>query len=166
MNTDLIILFAGIGVLLAIGAMWMWHYLFRKARELHQVETELLAAFESRRDLLPYLIESYRGVIKEDSPLIQKIIEERSAAREARGFKSIWGKEQRLEEFVGKFLAENDSNKILETSISWIEARTDLQKTGEILHDQLDHRNVLANYLKEKKKQFPYVLFGWGIKRS
>jgi hypothetical protein len=165
MNTDLIILLVGIGILLCVGGMWLWHYLFRKASELKRVETELLAAFESRRDLLPYLIESYRGVIKADSPLIKEIIKERSAAREARGFKSIWGKEQRLEEFVGKFLAENDSNKMLETSISWIEARTDLQKTGEVLHDKLDHRNVLDNYLKEKKKQFPYVLFGWAVKK-
>jgi len=165
MNNDLAILLSGVGILLAVGAMWLWHYLFRKAGELTQVETEILDLFESRRDLLPYLIESYRGIVEEESPLVKKIIEERAAAREAREFRSIWGKEQRLEEFVGEFLAENDNNKMLETSISWLEARTDLQKLGEALHDKLDHRNVLDNYLNEKKRQFPYVLFGWGIRR-
>ena len=54
MNSDLIILLVGVGVLIALSVLWVWHYLFRKINELDALETSLLIQFEERRDILPY----------------------------------------------------------------------------------------------------------------
>jgi hypothetical protein len=160
MNSDLTILIGGLVLLLLLGLGWMRHYLLQKMQALTTVESDLMALFEDRRDVLPFLLESYRAVEPKVKPVFKQIVTQRAEARNSKEFQMIWQKEQKLEELVGKLFVALDGHTTLEKDIGWLEAKHDIQKKGEQIHDQLDRRHVLNDYLQEKKRQFPYGLVG------
>lgn len=166
MNSDLIILLVGMGVLIALSVLWVWHYLFRKMNELDALETNLLIQFEERRDVLPYLLESYRSLEPKCSSFFKKIVTQRAEARNSKAFASIREKERLMDAYLNEFFKETQGNVLLEKDIGWLEARTELQKMEVQLAQSLDRHQELINYLKEKKGRFPTLLFSRLIRRS
>lgn len=133
MNSDLIILLVGVGVLIALSVLWVWHYLFRKINELDALETSLLIQFEERRDILPYLLESYRSLEPKCSPFFEKIVTQRGEVRNSKAFASIREKERLMDAYLNEFFKETKGNVFLEKDIGWLEARTELQKNGSTI---------------------------------
>lgn len=130
MTTDTLILIIGAAALLALGGLAWAHQHRRKDHARKQRDAEHAARFAERRDVIPYLIEAYRTVVppKNVSDIIEKIIRQRAAARDAKGFESLCQKERLLEEYLNALFEETDGNPDLEKNLSWLEARTELRK--------------------------------------
>ena len=160
MNSNLVIVLIGTGILLGLCVLWVWHYLFQKERRREAVEHALIRQFEERRDLLPYLLESYRSLEPKVSPYFGKIVAQRAETRNATGFTSIHAKEQLLGAYLEEFLKETQGHVDLKKDIGWLEVRRDLQKMEENLKNSLKQHHDLINTLNEKRRHFPYRLFG------
>ena len=166
MDSDLLTLIVGLGALLVLGVLWSFHYVSRQIKILRQVEQELTTLFEDRRDILPYLLESYRTIVPSISGRFQEIIDQRATARNSQEFRSLWLAEEKLERIVGQFLNENNVDSSLGKDIGWLEAKRDVEKLDEAIEGKKANRQVLHDYLEGKRRQIPYFLFSSYIEKS
>lgn len=168
MTIDTILIGIGILLLLAVGLMWVWNHLIRQVSLLKSVEKELIKMLAYRRDVIPYLLESYRGAVTPEAThqaKIQKLITQRTEARNTRLFREVWPKEKVLEKELMDFIQENAKNALLEKDIGWLESRTELQQVHQTLEDYEARYNELTSYLGQRFDQFPYSLFRASIQK-
>lgn len=159
MDPRLIAVIVGGIVLLGVALFWVRSRLKHQVKNLKKIEKELSEVLEDRRDVIPYLIESYREVVNQPADQIQAVIEKRAETRDAREFKTMWNKEQELEALLEGLFNQTRSNQALEGDIGWLEARTEIQKTWEEVNEKETHYQKLTQSLQAQSKRFPYSIF-------
>ena len=131
----------------------------QQLKELRALEKELAVVLEDRRDTIPYLIESYRGVVKEDPKNLKLIVARRADSRNSKEFKVMWEMEQALEEELEKLFKATGTHQGLQKDMGWLEAHTEIQKYSKIVADHEGRYNDLLAFLEGKTKKFPYLIF-------
>lgn len=157
--TDVTIILVGSLIILSLGTSWVWNNLVRQVKELSHLKNELDEAFARRRDTIPYLIESYRGVISQNNPTISELIKERAHIYELKSFGDRLKEEEVLTASLNGFFEKTRQNSALQHDIGWLEARTEIQKVAKEVFDRQQRYNDLHLYISNKIEEFPYVLF-------
>ena len=156
---QLLILLIALVILIVLGFAWVLDHLLVQAKKIRIVEEELVAKMAHRRDIIPYLIESYRGVEKTPSTAIEKVIEKREAARNAKGFHAVWEKEQDLEEALVELFDGVKAETPVAKDIGWLESRTDIENEWEALDKLEKHLRENTKLLHTRLRQFPFAVF-------
>jgi hypothetical protein len=154
----------GLLLLLLIGLVWMFDHLRKQRHELEKLQGEILHHAEQRRDTLPYLLESYRGVLGTLPTVAGELIAVRAEAREARGFHGVWQKEEELESLLETLWEETMVKKELTSDIGWLEARTDIEKETDTINGKEEHYLRGKVHLNNKLQKFPFVLLNKRLK--
>jgi hypothetical protein len=157
--TDLLIIIIGTLVLLGLGTSWVWNSLVRQLKELKKVEDELDEVLSHRQDTIPYLIESYRGVVPQGNPYLNDLIVQRDQIRSTRDFSERLKQEEILTAQLNELFEKTAQNQILQRDIGWLEARTEIQKIVEEVGARKNRYHDLHIYIQDKLGQFPYLLF-------
>jgi len=166
MSSDLAIIIVGAAVILMALFVWFWNHTVRQVHGLKALEKELAKIWEDRRDIIPFLVESYRGVVQSPSGVVQEIIDKRAEARNAKKFATLWRKEQELEDLLFKLFSEGRKNDTLKKDIGWLEARTEIESMNDPIEKNERRYEELQKYLRGKSQQPPYMIFGGYIKRN
>lgn len=90
-----------------------------------EIRAEADAAY---RDVIPYLIESYRAVVDKTSPIVATLIHARASARNAATSIDRKKAEKALKKVLADFFEEEKTHPALARDLGWLEARTELQK--------------------------------------
>lgn len=128
MQQDIAIVGGGI---LLVGLLIIGAVLHRRALSKKNDEHAEDARAEKnavRRDVIPYLIESYRAVVEKESPVVQNLIQARASARKAHTSLERKEAEQTIEKVLATFFEEEKEHPALARDLGWLEARTELQK--------------------------------------
>ncbi|MFA5842551.1 MAG: hypothetical protein WC882_02670 [Candidatus Gracilibacteria bacterium] len=155
----LLILLIALVILIILGLAWVLDHLLVQAKKIRIVEEELVAKMAHRRDIVPYLIESYLGVEKTPSPQIEKVIEKREAARQAKGFRTVWEKEQDLEEALVELFDNVKAGTSVAQDMGWLESRTDIENEWKALDELEKHLCENTKILRARLHRFPFVMF-------
>lgn len=157
--TDLIIVLVGSLIILSLGTSWVWNNLVRQLKELSYLKDELDEGFAHRRDTIPYLVESYRGVVLQNNPAILDLIQERARIYELKSFGDRLKEEEILTASLNNLFEKTRQNGSLQHDIGWLEARTEIQKIAEEVVVRQQRYSDLHLYISNKIQEFPYVLF-------
>lgn len=149
----------GLSLLLLLGLVWVFDHLRKQHHELEKLQGEILHHAEQRRDTIPYLVESYRGVLGMLPTVAGELITMRAEAREARGFHGVWQKEEELESLLETLWEEAMPKKELASDIGWLEARTDIEKETDTINTKEEHYLRGKVRLDNKLQKFPFIVY-------
>ncbi|MFA6436238.1 MAG: hypothetical protein WCW30_03845 [Candidatus Gracilibacteria bacterium] len=155
----LLLILIALAILIILGLAWVLDHLLVQAKKVRIVEEELVAKMAHRRDIVPYLIESYRGVEKTPSLMIEKIIGKREGARQAKGFHAVWDKEQDLEEALVELFDSVKPGTSVAQDIGWLESRTDIENEWKTLDELEKHLRENTKLLQSRLRRFPFMIF-------
>ena len=76
-------MFYATGLLLAVGAIWLFNRLIRLRNQVHNAWSDVDVQLQRRHDLVPMLVESVKGYANHERQLLENIALDRSAAMRA-----------------------------------------------------------------------------------
>ncbi|EKD93295.1 MAG: hypothetical protein ACD_28C00182G0002 [uncultured bacterium] len=170
MSPNILILVAGAVLILIMILLWIWNHMVVQFHHFKQMQSEMVERFAHRRDVIPYLIESYRSAVPDVSSAanekLGEIISQRSQTWETREFDAIWAQEQSLEEKIQDFYNQVENRPELKHDIGWLEAYNDIQTIHEEVEAHEKEYKDLRTRLEKKSKTFPFTLFSGSLKRE
>ena len=124
----------GVVLVVALGLGWQWQKRRASHQSGNQNQQELVELWEDRRDLIPYLLESFRATGSDET--VQSLIDLRAQARNAKTFEDTFHEEGNLEQVLTAFLEKYTKDETLNKDLGWLEARTEIQKLTEQIKEK------------------------------
>lgn len=150
----------GLGLLLMLGLVTIWHGLWVKVKALRAAEQVAMKGFHIRHDLIPLLVERYEATCHgARSVAVKKLVAERGEVRLERNMKKRLKREEALEASLKQLVKEGKKAEALEKDVGWLEARTELQKITVELGGALEQIECLRGGLAAESLRFPSWLF-------
>ena len=149
----------GIVAIVVIGAIAIYNGLVRSKQQTTNAWAQIDVQLKRRYDLIPNLVETVKGYMKFEQETLQKVIDARSSAMNARGVADKAQAENALTQALGGFFAVAEAYPDLKASANMAQLQEELRSTeNKIAYARQFYNDSVMEY-NTKLQQFPSNIF-------
>lgn len=150
-----------LGVIVLV-LLWLWatyNGLVRLKNRTDEAWSDIDVQLKRRYDLIPNLMETVKGIAKQEQTVFIKVTEARTAAMGAKGLADRAKKENMLSDTLKSLFAVSENYPELKSSQNFLQLQTELTDTEDKIQAARRFYNGEARDLNTKIESFPTNLF-------
>jgi LemA protein len=155
---DTHLIFYATGLLLAIGAVWLFNRLVRLRNQVRNAWSDVDVQLQRRHDLVPMLVESVKGYAAHERQLLESIAIERSAAMRADTPAQRVAPETALGRHLERLIALGEAYPELKASVNFSQLSTQLVQVEDTLQHARRFYNGSVREYNTALETFPGLL--------
>jgi len=147
MSSNIFLIILTVVAILFIWLLWLRNNLILVLRKVEENRQILQHELDRRKDMVPFLLESYR---LSDSPsdLWNKVLQERQYFHK----ETTMEKELEFEKLLQTFINESENIK----NLSFMESKKDISDSTKLIENEKTKLHAAQEAYNEKRKSFPY----------
>lgn len=152
------LMLGGAGILVlgcGIWLVWAYNRLVRGRNQMREGWSGIEVQLKRRHDLVPGLVECVKGMRDHERAVLEEVVRERSAAREAAGPAAAGGAETELGKGIGKLLAVAEGYPELKADGHFRELMDELVETEDQIQFARRYYNGSVRDLNNLVESFP-----------
>ncbi len=151
MLTYILLILAVIAVLI----VGIYNGLIKLKNKAEEAWSNIDTQLKRRYDLIPNLVETVKGYAAHESSTLEKVVQARSAAMNAKGFDEKQKAENALTESLKSIFALSESYPDLKANQNFMDLQKNLAETENLIQSSRDIYNNSVNELNTKVESFP-----------
>ncbi|MDP3993332.1 MAG: LemA family protein [bacterium] len=148
--------------LAALFVLWLiatYNSLVRLKNRTDEAASDIDVQTKRRYDLIPNLVETVKGVAKQEQTVFIKVTEARAAAMSAQGMADKAQKENMLSETLKSLFAVSENYPDLKSSQNYLQLQTELTDTEDKIQASRRFYNANVRDINIKIEEFPTSIF-------
>lgn len=148
--------------LAALFVLWLiatYNSLVRLKNRTDEAASDIDVQTKRRYDLIPNLVETVKGVAKQEQTVFIKVTEARAAAMGAHGMADKAQKENMLSETLKSLFAVSENYPDLKSSQNYLQLQTELTDTEDKIQASRRFYNANVRDINIKIEEFPTSIF-------
>lgn len=157
--TTTIWIILGLVVLFLLWLVATYNSLVKLKNRTDEAASDIDVQTKRRYDLIPNLVETVKGVAKQEQTVFIKVTEARAAAMGAQGMADKAEKENMLSETLKSLFAVSENYPDLKSSQNYLQLQTELTDTEDKIQASRRFYNANVRDINIKIEQFPTSIF-------
>lgn len=149
----------GIVVLFLLWLIATYNSLVTLKNRTDEAASDIDVQTKRRYDLIPNLVETVKGIAKQEQTVFIKVTEARTAAMAAKGMADKAEKENMLSDTLKSLFAVSESYPDLKSSQNYLQLQTELTDTEDKIQASRRFYNANVRDINIKIEQFPTSVF-------
>ena len=149
----------GLVVLFILWLVATYNSLVRLKNRTDEAASDIDVQTKRRYDLIPNLVETVKGVAKQEQTVFIKVTEARAAAMGAQGMADKAEKENMLSETLKSLFAVSENYPDLKSSQNYLQLQTELTDTEDKIQASRRFYNANVRDINIKIETFPTSIF-------
>ena len=142
----------------ALAGVWLFNRLVQDRNQVRTGWSDIDVQLQRRHDLVPMLVEAVRGYAGHESEVLQRVVEERNASRNASRLPDKAAAEQALEADLRQLIALAEAYPELKASANFAQLSAQLVEVEDHLQYARRFYNGAVRQFNDRQQQFPHLL--------